>query len=69
MYFGSVKILEVDYNKQEKDNLIYQWNRQMDFNEWYDDVYIVSNNDSGSHTIKELWNLFEKWEDNQEIKS
>ena len=42
--------------------LNYQFNRQLDFNEWYDDVYIVKNKDAGSHCIKLLWELFEKYE-------
>ena len=42
--------------------LNYRFNRQLDFNEWYDDVYIMKNKDSGSHCIKLLWELFEKYE-------
>ena len=48
--------------KDEVNVLNYQFNRQLDFNEWYDDVYIVKNKDAGSHCIKLLWELFEKYE-------
>jgi len=68
MYFGNTPIVGKDYEKEKLDNLFYQWNIQQDFNEWFDDVYILHNKDAGVHTMKELWDMFNKYQDELETE-
>jgi len=48
----------INTNKEELDRLRYYTQRQQDFWEWYENTHDETNN--------ELWDQFEKWEEEEE---